>query len=185
MASRRRPGTVASICADQGIGAARVRVARPFVGLATVNPDGSVGLGLHVVTVPSGRGLQIDARISVATGHGPWTDSAGNTGTFVLGASTGGNPRPVPTIPGAAINAAAAGFGTCPAGQYLRGIQATGTVLCEPIGTPPRSASINTVNNVAQDTSIAIGTDGLPVISHWDLTNGDLRVTKCNRRTCQ
>ena len=77
----------------------------PLVGLATLNPDGSVGLGLHVVIVPSGRGLQIDARISVASGNGPWTDSAGNTGTFVLGASAGGSPRPVPTIPGAAIAA--------------------------------------------------------------------------------
>lgn len=34
-------------------------------------------------------------------------------------------------------------------------------------------------------TSIAIGADGLPVISHWtDLTN-TLRVTKCTTRTCQ
>ena len=29
----------------------------PLVGLATPNPDGSIGLGLHLVTVPGGRGL--------------------------------------------------------------------------------------------------------------------------------
>ena len=39
----------------------------PLVGLATPNPDGSIGLGLHVVTVPGGRGVHIDARISL--GH--------------------------------------------------------------------------------------------------------------------
>jgi hypothetical protein len=49
----------------------------PLVGLATPNPDGTIGLGLNVVTVPGGRGIQIDARISLATLAGPWTDSAG------------------------------------------------------------------------------------------------------------
>ena len=40
------------------------RAARaPLVGLATPNPDGTIGFGLNVVTVPGGRGVQIDARI--------------------------------------------------------------------------------------------------------------------------
>lgn len=32
---------------------------------------------------------------------------------------------------------------------------------------------------------IAIGVDGLPVISHKDGTSGALRVTTCAARTCQ
>ena len=77
----------------------------PLVGLATPNPDGSIGLGLHVVTVPGGRGLQIDARISLASLSGPWSDSAGNSGTFAFGATAGGTPRPPPTVPASAIAA--------------------------------------------------------------------------------
>lgn len=171
----------------------------PLVGLATPNPDGTIGLGLHVVTVPGGRGLQIDARISLATLGGPWSDSAGNTGTFAFGAGTGGIPRPPPTVPGSAIaagsisaaqlapgaiNAAAAAFGTCPAGQYLRGIQANGSVLCEPIGSPPVSTTLPGAANNGIYTSIAIGVDGLAVISHQDVTAGALRVTHCDNRTC-
>ena len=75
----------------------------PLVGLATQNPDGTVGFGLHVVTVPGGRGLQIDARISLATLSGSWNDSAGNSGTFVLNTATGGATRPLPSAPAAGI----------------------------------------------------------------------------------
>ncbi|MGE0360330.1 MAG: hypothetical protein AB7H93_04740 [Vicinamibacterales bacterium] len=171
----------------------------PLVGLATPNPDGSIGLGLHVVTVPGGRGLDIEARISLATLGGPWSDSAGNTGTFAFGAAAGGSPRPLPTIPGSAIapgsiaaaqlapgaiNAAAAAFGTCPGGQYLRGIQANGTVLCEPIGSPPVSTALPGAAGSVAYTSIAIGVDGLAVISHQDESAGTLRVTHCDNRTC-
>jgi len=75
----------------------------PLVGLATPNPDGSIGFGLNVVTVPGGRGVQIDARISLATLSGTWTDSAGNSGTFAFNASTGGSPRPAPSTPASPI----------------------------------------------------------------------------------
>ena len=83
-----------------------------------------------------------------------------------------------------AIDTAAAGFGTCPAGQYLRGIQANGTVLCEPIGTPPQSNTVDTANSVGHHTPLSIGADGLPIISHNDQTNGDLRVTHCSNQAC-
>jgi hypothetical protein len=76
----------------------------PLVGLATLNTDGTVAIGLTIVT-SAGRGVQVGARISVPTLAGSWSDSAGNSGTFAFGASTGGSPRPAPasasTIPGA------------------------------------------------------------------------------------
>jgi predicted regulator of Ras-like GTPase activity (Roadblock/LC7/MglB family) len=40
-------------------------------------------------------------------------------------------------------------------------------------------------NQVGQYTSIAIGADGLPIISHYDSTAGALKVAKCATRTCQ
>ena len=50
-------------------------------------------------------------------------------------------------------------------------------------------ATITTVddpdNDVGSYTSIAIGTDGLPVISYYDYTAGALKVAKCGTRSCQ
>jgi len=39
-------------------------------------------------------------------------------------------------------------------------------------------------NSVGQDTSIAIGTDGRPVISYRDNTAGALKVAKCTNAAC-
>ena len=70
------------------------------VGIAFLNPDGTLGLGLTLVTSPGGIPVHIDAAISVASGHGTWRDSAGAAGDFVLtaGAGTGGSARPVPRV---------------------------------------------------------------------------------------
>jgi len=45
-------------------------------------------------------------------------------------------------------------------------------------------ATVNSIGNVGFDTSITIGTDGLPVISYLDGTNGDLKVAKCGNAAC-
>lgn len=82
----------------------------PLVGLATPNPDGSVGFGLHIVTVPGGRAVQVDARIPFPSLTGTWTDSAGNSGTFALNGAAAGAARPAPTVSGTVITA-----GTLPA----------------------------------------------------------------------
>jgi len=63
------------------------------VGLATPNPDGSIGFGLHLVA-PGGRALDVQARITLAALGGTWNDSAGESGAFTFGTSTGGPVRP-------------------------------------------------------------------------------------------
>jgi hypothetical protein len=68
----------------------------PLTGVATPNPDGSIGFGMNLVTSPGGRGVHVEARISLATLTGPWTDSDGNTGTFAFNQRAAGSPRPVP-----------------------------------------------------------------------------------------
>ena len=205
---------------DDLCGASRIA---SVVGRAFPNPDGTIGFGLTTVSTTGAAPVHLDARISIATISGPWTDSAGNSGTFAFtpGTGTGGSVRPIPpggiapgTITGAQIGAGAitatqlaagsvtaeqlapgaittgliagavAGFGTCPAGQYLRGIQPSGTVICEPIGTPPLSTNVDTASSVGHFSSMAIGSDGLPVISHWDRIYGDLRVTHCSTVAC-
>ncbi len=77
----------------------------PLVGVATQNPDGTIGFGLHIITVPGGRPVDVEARIALATISGPWTDSVGNSGNFAFNARTGGLPRPLPAAPGATITA--------------------------------------------------------------------------------
>ena len=190
---------------DDGCGAARKA---SVVGLGFPNPDGSVGFGLTTVTTPGGTPIHIDATIAVASLSGTWRDSGGNSGTFAFtpGGGNGGAVRPVPaggiapgTITGAqiapgaitatqfapgAVAAAAAGFGTCPVGAYLRGIQPNGTVLCEPIGTPPTLTAVDTADNVGLAASIAIGADGRPVISYFDFTRQALKVAVCATAAC-
>ncbi len=83
---------------DDQCGAAR---RAPIVGLGTPNPDGTIGLGWNIVTTPGGRGVQVDARITLPSASGSWSDSAGNAGTLALGASTGGSARPLPSSPAA------------------------------------------------------------------------------------
>jgi hypothetical protein len=74
---------------------------------------------------------------------------------------------------------------TCPAGQYLRGVNADGSVLCEPFLSPPVITTVDDpANAVGEYTSIAIGPGGLPVISYQDVTAGALKVTLCGNTAC-
>lgn len=210
---------------DDQCGAAR---RAPATGAAVLNPDGTVGLGLTIVTTPGGTPVHLDVAIAVSTLSGTWTDSLGHSGHFAFtpGAGAGGPPRP-PSASGLApgsITAAhlAAGAvgpgqlapgavgvaqlapgivgalqidpaqvqtrvsGTCPVGQYLRGIHPNGAVLCEPL------LALNVSTTVDKDptmwpgfyTSIAIPPDGLPIISHHNEAAFTLRITKCGNAAC-
>ena len=44
--------------------------------------------------------------------------------------------------------------------------------------------TLETTGDVGWDTSIAIGVDGNPVISHYDATNGDLELYVCDDPAC-
>jgi len=81
---------------DDGCGAAQ---AASSIGTAFLNPDGSIGIGLNIVTAPNGQPLPIFAALSLSTLSGTWRDEAGHTGVLALtaGAGTGGSPRPLPS----------------------------------------------------------------------------------------
>jgi Chaperone of endosialidase len=125
-------------------------------GLAFLNPDGTVGFGLNIVTAPGGAAVHVDASMTISTLGGTWRDSAGATGTFTFtpGAGTGGSPRPAPLLAGTvtdvtagtgltgggtgavslAVDFAAAQqrvTGTCPAGQLMTAVNQNGTVTCQ------------------------------------------------------
>jgi hypothetical protein len=99
---------------DDRCGAAQ---AGSVIGTAFVNPDGSVGLGLNVVSVPNGQPQPVAAAISLASLTGNW--SGGGTGgefVFTPGAGNGGSLRPDP--PTTAVPAV---FQMAPTGAFVAG----------------------------------------------------------------
>ncbi|MGD9902158.1 MAG: hypothetical protein AB7U83_01715 [Vicinamibacterales bacterium] len=68
------------------------------VGLAFHNPNGTIGIGLTIVTAPGATPVHLDATLNLPSVNGTWRDSAGAIGPFVItpGAPAAGSPRPVP-----------------------------------------------------------------------------------------
>ena len=61
--------------------------------------------------------------------------------------------------------------------------KADSTDIYQPvIPTAPRT--LDSTGYVGDFTSIAIGLDGNPIISHYDTTNGDLKIAACTNPTC-
>jgi hypothetical protein len=71
-----------------------------LTGTAALNPNGTIDMGLTIVSSPSGLPVHLAASLDVATLGGSWVDSEGQSGAIVVatGVAPAGQPRPVPSI---------------------------------------------------------------------------------------
>lgn len=73
------------------------------LGVAFANPNGTIGMGITVVTNAGNAGgtpLHLDISLTLATVSGSWRDNTGQTGawTFAPAGSAGGSARPIPPL---------------------------------------------------------------------------------------
>jgi len=126
----------------------------PVTGVATPNPDGSVGFGLTVIASPSGAPVHVAARITLAALSGTWSDSTGASGTFAFGARAGGPTRPPAALSGLQLTPGSVGraqidtrqmqtrvTGECPMSTFIYRVNEDGTVRCDSAYAPPVSHS--------------------------------------------
>jgi hypothetical protein len=74
-------------------------------GPAALNPNGTIALGVSIVT-PSGATAQISTTLDPATVSGSWADADGHSGVFAFNPPTiAGVPRPAPTTSGLVTSA--------------------------------------------------------------------------------
>lgn len=152
----------------------------PVVGIAAPNPDGSIGFGWTIVTVPGGKPVHIDARIDLATIGGTWSDSAGNTGALVLNGQAAGSPRPAPSAPGIAPGSVASaalapGAVTAPAlgaGAVTSAAMASGAVTSSALAAGAVGAA-HLAANAVTSAAIANGSVGAADV---DLTQVQRRI---------
>jgi len=70
-------------------------------------------------------------------------------------------------------------------GKLVAGFDSSGNEICKSISFVRDSTrTVDNVGDVGLYTSIAIGTDGFPIISYYDATNGDLKVIHCSIAIC-
>jgi hypothetical protein len=70
-------------------------------------------------------------------------------------------------------------------GKVTTGFDSNGNIICKSINfSPDIITALDSTDDVGTDTSIAIGTDGFPVVSYFDFTTFDLKLVHCTSTTC-
>ena len=175
-------GTWSGLNADllDGLHAGEIRVGRLGFSTTTVDSAGVVG-GDSSVTIGT-DGLPVisyedNSNANLKVAHcGNAACSAGNTVTTVDSAGRGGSYTSV-TIGADGLpfisywlffdrdlKVAHCGNAACTAGNTITTVDSTG--------------------EIGDFSSATVGVDGLPLISYYDWTNGDLKVAHCSNRFC-
>jgi predicted regulator of Ras-like GTPase activity (Roadblock/LC7/MglB family) len=178
--------------ANGGVGTAQIATAAVGSAQLAAGAVGRTALADNAVDTAAVQNLAITQAKIAAGAVGSSQLAAGAVGPSQLAPGAVGSAQLAAGAVGLAqINPAqvqARIAGTCAIGEYFRGINADGSVACESIVSFLGLNLITTVDNpanfVGAYTSIAIGTDGLPVISYSDGTANALKVAKCGNAAC-
>ncbi|MBP7779159.1 MAG: tail fiber domain-containing protein [Acidobacteria bacterium] len=137
------------------------------LGMAVLNPTGTVTLGFTIVTPPDAIPVHVQTAIDLGTLGGAWTDDQGHAGTFVFTPSGVGSGAPRPAalvgLPDNAVTSAKIADGAvggsdidgtqvqrrvssaCSSGELMTGVNEDGTVVCQAV-TSGAGGDITAVN---------------------------------------
>jgi hypothetical protein len=125
------------------------------VGVAFLNPNGTVGFGLTTV-LPGGTPLHFEAAIGLSSLGGTWRDSSGNSGALVLiqGASFGGTPRPGPSgsVAAGSITAVQLASGAVGPSAIAAGAVVSSAIAAGAVGSPALATNAVTGGHVMDGT---------------------------------
>lgn len=192
-------GTVTSIGSGSGLtggpitGSGTLAIAAGGVGLAQIDSS-QVQARVAGSCATEEKVLAVGADGTVTCG----TDAAGGGTVLSVDSGTGLTGGPISTSGTLSIADGGVGLaqidanqvqarigGTCAIGEYVRGINADGSVLCTPVGGLPRITTVDSLSGTGQYAAIAIGSDGLPVMSYnYSGGQGVLRVAHCANAAC-
>jgi hypothetical protein len=171
-----------------------------LAGTAMPNPDGTIAFTFLIITV-DGRGSLTAVSLNSRTLGGPWSDSAGNSGTLVFGVASpaGGPRRPTtlvsPTLAPQSVTTEAIADGTvgavdvnaaqvqlrlvgsCRRGQFAVGASAAGALDCSN-GVPGGSVALGegalAANTGSQNVAVGVGALGRSMTGNFNTGIGSI-----------
>lgn len=159
------------------------------IGLAQIVPSqvqsrvsGACSVGASIRSIAQNGSVTCQATgggsvTSIAAGTGLTGGPISTTGTLSIADGGVGLAQ----IDAAQVQARV--VGTCALGEYVRGINADGSVACTIVPGVQRITAAVTAGTVGQFATIAIGADGLPVVAYYD-QGGSVRVAHCSNAAC-